>query len=152
MCLYGSPSLAIRLRARPTPKNRANPQIRPSLSADGRSVRIHQQSVGLFDQDGPTPCRINGLVDRKLPFGSPNRPWLLAVSPSAERSGLMAHEIAKLLLEHAGTFLERSEAVKTALELGMPLDDIQSYLDWLDAVRGPLTDLPPRKLDPNGKT
>ena len=63
----------------------------------------------------------------------------------------MAHEIAKLLLEHAGSFIERSEAVKTALDLGMPLDDIQNYLDWLDSVRGPLTDLPPRKLGPEAK-
>jgi hypothetical protein len=63
----------------------------------------------------------------------------------------MAHEIAKLLLEHAGSFIERSEAVKTALDLGMPLDDIENYLDWLDAVRGPLSDSPPRKFGPNGK-
>jgi DNA-binding transcriptional MerR regulator len=63
----------------------------------------------------------------------------------------MAHEIAKLLLEHAGSFLERSEAVRTALDLGMPLDDIERYLDWLDAVRGPLRELPPPKLGPNGK-
>jgi len=31
----------------------------------------------------------------------------------------MAHEIAKLMLEHAGTFLERTEAIRTALSLGM---------------------------------
>ena len=48
----------------------------------------------------------------------------------------MAHEIAKLLLEHAETFLERTEAVQSALSLGMPLNDIEDYLDWLDAVRG----------------
>jgi DNA-binding transcriptional MerR regulator len=50
----------------------------------------------------------------------------------------MAHEIAKLMLEHAGTFLERTEAIRTALSLGMPLDEIEEYLDWLDATRGPL--------------
>jgi hypothetical protein len=60
----------------------------------------------------------------------------------------MAHEIAKLLLEHAGSFLERSEAVKTALELGMPLDDIQNYLDWLDAVRRPPSVPSPPKPGP----
>ena len=50
----------------------------------------------------------------------------------------MAHEIAKLLLEHAGTFLERTEAVRTAVSLGMPLNDISEYLDWLEAIgRGP---------------
>ena len=47
----------------------------------------------------------------------------------------MAHEIAKLLLEHAGTFLERAEAVKSAIALGMPLIEIEQYLDWLDQVR-----------------
>ena len=52
----------------------------------------------------------------------------------------MAHEIAKLMLEHAGTFLERAEAIRTALSLGMPLDQIEDYLDWLDATRGPLPD------------
>lgn len=48
----------------------------------------------------------------------------------------MTHEIAKLLLEHAETFLERTEAIKAALSLGMPLNEIQDYLDWLDAIRG----------------
>jgi hypothetical protein len=47
----------------------------------------------------------------------------------------MAHEVAKLLLEHAGTFLERTEAIKAALNLGMPLNEIEAYLDWLDLVR-----------------
>ena len=47
----------------------------------------------------------------------------------------MAHEIAKLLLEHAGSFLERTEAVQTAMCMGMPLDEIEEYLDWLDYVR-----------------
>ncbi len=47
----------------------------------------------------------------------------------------MAHEIAKLLLEKADTFLARSEAIKTALSLGMPLHEIEAYLDWLDVMR-----------------
>ena len=47
----------------------------------------------------------------------------------------MAHEIAKLLLEHAGTFLERTEAIKSAIALGMPLNEIEEYLDWLDQIR-----------------
>jgi DNA-binding transcriptional MerR regulator len=47
----------------------------------------------------------------------------------------MAHEIAKLLLEHAETVLDRQKAIKTALGLGMPLHEIESYLDWLDFVR-----------------
>jgi hypothetical protein len=57
----------------------------------------------------------------------------------------MAHEIAKLLLEHARTFLERSEALESAVKLGMPLHEIEDYLDWLDSIRnsapdGPLPD------------
>lgn len=47
----------------------------------------------------------------------------------------MAHEIAKLILEHAGTFLEREEAIRTALSLGMPLNRIEEYLDWVDHHR-----------------
>ena len=54
----------------------------------------------------------------------------------------MTHEIAKLMLEHAGTFLERNEAIRTALSLGMPLHKIEEYLDWLDATRGPTPDPP----------
>ncbi len=42
------------------------------------------------------------------------------------------------MLEHAGTFLERSQAIETALSLGMPLNEIEEYLDWLDANRPPL--------------
>ena len=47
----------------------------------------------------------------------------------------MAHEIAKLLLEHAGTILEREEAIKTAIYLGMPLREVEDYLDWVDSIR-----------------
>ncbi len=48
----------------------------------------------------------------------------------------MTHEIAKLLLEHADTFLNRTQAVQAAMDLGMPLHAIRDYLDWLDAIRG----------------
>ena len=48
----------------------------------------------------------------------------------------MTHEVAKLILEHSGTFLERTEAIQAALDLGMPLHEIEAYLDWLDSVRG----------------
>jgi DNA-binding transcriptional MerR regulator len=54
----------------------------------------------------------------------------------------MAHEIAKLMLEHAGTFLARAEAIQVATYLGMPLGEIEEYLDWLDATRGPLPEEP----------
>jgi len=60
----------------------------------------------------------------------------------------MAHKIAKLMLEHAGTFLERNEAIRTALSLGMPLHEIEEYLDWLDVTRGPTPDSP----DENSKS
>ena len=55
----------------------------------------------------------------------------------------MSHEIAKLLLEHAATFLERTEAIKTAISLGMPIAEIEQYLDWLDVVRSSEQRSPP---------
>ena len=51
----------------------------------------------------------------------------------------MAHKIAKLLLEHAESFLERKQAVKSAMQLGMPLNEIEDYLDWLESVRTRMT-------------
>ena len=47
----------------------------------------------------------------------------------------MPHEIAKLILDHAGTFVDRTEAIETALYLGVPLRQIEEYLDWLDMIR-----------------
>ncbi len=47
----------------------------------------------------------------------------------------MAHELAKLLLKHAETIMGRKEAVEKAISLGMPLNEIESYLDWLDQMR-----------------
>jgi DNA-binding transcriptional MerR regulator len=61
----------------------------------------------------------------------------------------MAHEIAKLLLEHAETFLERTEAIKSAMSLGMPLNEIEEYFDWLDAMRGENKLPPPKKQPPS---
>lgn len=49
----------------------------------------------------------------------------------------MSHEIAKLMLEHAKTFLDRQEAIKSAMSLGMPLHEIEQYLDWLDQTQAP---------------
>ena len=48
----------------------------------------------------------------------------------------MAHEIAKLLLEHAGTAIERQKAIETAVRMGMSLTEIDEYLEWLSLVRG----------------
>jgi DNA-binding transcriptional MerR regulator len=56
----------------------------------------------------------------------------------------MAHEDAKLLLERAENLLQRAEAIRTAISLGMPLHEIEAYLDWLDTIRPPL---PPGRLD-----
>ena len=59
-----------------------------------------------------------------------------------------SHEIAKLMLEQAGTFLERTEAVRVAISLGMSLSDIEAYLDWLDSTRG---SPPPEKGESTGE-
>lgn len=53
------------------------------------------------------------------------------------------HEIAKLILEHANTLFERDEAIRKALYLGMPLNEIESYLDWLEIVQKQ----PPKEAD-----
>jgi DNA-binding transcriptional regulator YdaS (Cro superfamily) len=63
----------------------------------------------------------------------------------------MAHEIAKLLLEHADTFLSRTEAVETAISMGMPLHEIESYLDWLEQVRSRSKSGNSSKKPPNDK-
>ena len=47
----------------------------------------------------------------------------------------MANEIAKLLLEHAETIADRKSAIQKALGMGMPLGEVEEYLDWLDTVR-----------------
>jgi len=47
----------------------------------------------------------------------------------------MSHKLAKLLLEQAETFLERHKAVNEAIRLGMPIEEVEEYLDWLDMVR-----------------
>jgi DNA-binding transcriptional MerR regulator len=58
----------------------------------------------------------------------------------------MAHEIAKLLLEHADTAIRREEAIKTAMSLGMPLHEIEAYLDWLESVRSTRFSYPPEDV------
>jgi hypothetical protein len=61
-------------------------------------------------------------------------PSVSEIKPPCGMGG--AHEIAKLLLEHADSFLQRAEGIKSALALGMPLKEIEAYLDWLDAMNG----------------
>ncbi len=57
----------------------------------------------------------------------------------------MSNKIAKLLLEKSGTFLERSEAIKAAVNLGMALNEIEEYLDWLEMVDGDCQDYNKRR-------
>lgn len=47
----------------------------------------------------------------------------------------MANEKAKLLLESSSNYLERISAVQAALQLGMPMEEIEEYLDWLRLLR-----------------
>jgi hypothetical protein len=46
----------------------------------------------------------------------------------------VAYEIAKLMLERGGSLFEREEAVRVAVYLGMPLEQVEEYLDWLECV------------------
>jgi hypothetical protein len=47
---------------------------------------------------------------------------------------VMSHKLAKLLLSQAISTTEVEEAIKQAIELGMPMHEIQEYLDWVDAT------------------
>jgi hypothetical protein len=47
----------------------------------------------------------------------------------------MGHQFASEMLNNAVTFRERTEAVRKAIELGMPLAEIEQHLDWLDSRR-----------------
>ncbi len=47
----------------------------------------------------------------------------------------MTHELVKRMLQQAQTFEERAKAIKTALDQGMPLYEIEEFLDWLDMNR-----------------
>jgi hypothetical protein len=50
----------------------------------------------------------------------------------SEEGKPMAHDNAKRLLANAGTFDQRQKAILEAIQLGMPLIQIEEYLDWLD--------------------
>jgi hypothetical protein len=47
----------------------------------------------------------------------------------------MTHEKAKRLLEGAASLDERADAIEAALDMGMPLNEIEQFLDWLDVMR-----------------
>jgi DNA-binding transcriptional MerR regulator len=78
--------------------------------------------------------------------------WHFLIEPCTAQVHGMSHEIAKLLLEHAETFLERTEAIKAASSLGMPLNEIQDYLDWLDSLRTPAPGAAPAKRRTRNET
>jgi hypothetical protein len=50
----------------------------------------------------------------------------------------MAYEDSKRLLAQAETFGQRSEAIRHALDEGMPLWEIEQFLDGLDQHRPPV--------------
>lgn len=47
----------------------------------------------------------------------------------------MSYEMAERLLESAATPPERANAIAQAIAMGMPLKQIEEYLDWLDLRR-----------------
>jgi hypothetical protein len=58
-----------------------------------------------------------------------------APARARNKDPVLSHEIGKTLLTRAGTLLQRYEAIKTANRLGMPLSEIETYLDWLDSTQ-----------------
>lgn len=48
---------------------------------------------------------------------------------------MMTDETAKLLLAKADTFADRQDAIRAAINSGMPLWQIEECLDWIDSVR-----------------
>jgi hypothetical protein len=51
----------------------------------------------------------------------------------------VAYEDIKLLLAQAATVAERTEAIRAAISQGIPINQIEEYLDWFDTVHS----LPP---------
>ena len=44
----------------------------------------------------------------------------------------MTYETAKLLLGLAGSAADRQESIRGAMVVGMPLSQIEEYVDWLE--------------------
>ena len=63
----------------------------------------------------------------------------------------MNREEAQQRLSDAGTPQERVAAIKAALSAGIPLNEIEQYLDWLDNARLRLdsTQQPEQRHSPN---
>ena len=47
----------------------------------------------------------------------------------------MNRETAKEMVARAATFSERADAVRAAIDAGVPLAEVEEYLDWQDANR-----------------
>ena len=47
----------------------------------------------------------------------------------------MDRESAKEMLACAATFSERADAVRAAIDAGMPLEEVEECFDWQDANR-----------------
>ncbi len=69
--------------------------------------------------------------------------------PAPRRLGVtdMVYEGAKHRLRHALTDDQRREAIQSALGLGMPLCELELYLDWLDANQRALDEPPGQSRD-----
>lgn len=61
----------------------------------------------------------------------------------------MANEKAKLLLENASDYFERITAIQSALQLGMPMEDIEDYLDWLRLLRAEKCEMASSAVSPS---
>lgn len=60
----------------------------------------------------------------------------------------MANEKAKLLLENANDYFEKITAIQCALSLGMPMEEIEEYLDWLRLLRSEKCEMASSAISP----
>ncbi len=58
------------------------------------------------------------------------------------QGGIVSVDEARLLLSQAETYGDRRNAVAKALASGMPLHEIEEFLDWVDATRANLESVP----------
>ena len=55
-----------------------------------------------------------------------------------------------VILEELKTYRERGEAIQRAIRLGMPLHELEDYLDWLDQSRpNPVASMLSTRRGPN---
>ena len=58
----------------------------------------------------------------------------ITVAIAQQRGRPMTFEILTTLFEQATTPRQRKEAVRLAFRMGIPLNTIEEYLDWLDSI------------------